>query len=239
MWRFENRFEVFSNSHISLIFLLNIYNKNNPIQSQLTFGDYRTLPPLPIHIHTHIYLSIYTHSIMSPHGFDYFVVIDFEATCDKQQLPYPQEIIEFPSVIVDAATGELVDSFQTYVRPIFNHLLTDFCIDLTGIQQSQVCMCVCIHIFISSSSWKDMFVSIAYIRWISQVDNGVTLFDALVAHHGWLCNNGLVNNFAVVTWTDWDCKVMLEKECRLKNIPKPAYFDRYIRDLWTHKIWSN
>lgn len=72
--------------------------------------------------------------------FQYFVVIDFEATCDKEKNPHPQEIIEFPSVIVSSVTGQLEACFQTYVRPTCNQLLSDFCKDLTGIQQIQVSM---------------------------------------------------------------------------------------------------
>lgn len=74
-----------------------------------------------------------------PQDFQYFVVIDFEATCDKEKNPHPQEIIEFPSVIVSSVTGQLEACFQTYVRPTCNQILTDFCKDLTGIQQIQVC----------------------------------------------------------------------------------------------------
>jgi len=66
-------------------------------------------------------------------------VIDFEATCDKEKNPHPQEIIEFPSVLVNSRTGQLEDCFQIYVRPTHNLLLTEFCKELTGIQQSQVC----------------------------------------------------------------------------------------------------
>ncbi|WOL08755.1 hypothetical protein Cni_G17508 [Canna indica] len=70
--------------------------------------------------------------------FHYFVVIDFEATCDKERNPHPQEIIEFPSVLVNSATGQLEAVFQTYVRPAYHQHLTDFCKELTGIQQIQV-----------------------------------------------------------------------------------------------------
>lgn len=72
--------------------------------------------------------------------FQYFVVIDFEATCDKDKNPHPQEIIEFPSVIVSSVTGQLEACFQTYVRPTCNQNLSEFCRDLTGIQQIQVCL---------------------------------------------------------------------------------------------------
>ncbi|KAM3378448.1 3'-5' exoribonuclease 1 [Capsicum galapagoense] len=130
--------------------------------------------------------------------FQYFVVIDFEATCDKEKNPHPQEIIEFPSVIVNSTTGQLEACFQTYVRPTCNHLLSDFCKDLTGIQQIQV-------------------------------DRGVTLSEALLRHDKWLEKKGIKNtNFAVVTWSSWDCRVMLESECRYKKIRKPPYFNRWI-----------
>ncbi|KAJ6428175.1 hypothetical protein OIU84_023568 [Salix udensis] len=130
--------------------------------------------------------------------FQYFVVIDFEATCDKERNPHPQEIIEFPSVIVSSVTGQLEACFQTYVRPTCNQLLSDFCKDLTGVQQIQV-------------------------------DRGVTLSEALLRHDKWLESKGIKNTkFAVVTWSNWDCRVMLESECRFKKIRKPPYFNRWI-----------
>jgi len=131
-------------------------------------------------------------------NFQYFVVIDFEATCDKEKNPHPQEIIEFPSVIVSSMTGQLEGCFQTYVKPTCNQLLSDFCKDLTGIQQIQV-------------------------------DRGVPLSEALLMHDKWLEKRGIKNtNFAVVTWSNWDCRVMLESECRYKKIRKPPYFNRWI-----------
>ncbi|CAL5328774.1 unnamed protein product [Camellia sinensis] len=140
--------------------------------------------------------------------FQYFVVIDFEATCDKGRNPHPQEIIEFPSVIVSSVTGQLEACFQTYVKPTCNQLLSDFCKDLTGIQQIQWC------IFKDLGDW---------------VDRGVTLSEALLRHDKWLEKKGIKNtNFAVVTWSNWDCRVMLESECRYKKIRKPPYFNRWI-----------
>lgn len=39
---------------------------------------------------------------------DYFLVLDFEATCKNDGLIQPQEIIEFPVVCVDGRTGEIL-----------------------------------------------------------------------------------------------------------------------------------
>uniref|UniRef100_A0ACD5UZG7 Uncharacterized protein n=1 Tax=Avena sativa TaxID=4498 RepID=A0ACD5UZG7_AVESA len=138
-------------------------------------------------------------------AFDYFLVVDFEATCEKDQRIYPQEIIEFPSVLVDGATGRIESAFRRYVRPKHHPVLTQFCRDLTGIRQEDV-------------------------------DGGVDLGDALLLHDAWLkaatagtwagAKKG--GGLAVVTWGDWDCRTLLESECRFKGIAKPPYFDRWI-----------
>ncbi|KAI5421197.1 hypothetical protein KIW84_044870 [Lathyrus oleraceus] len=63
----------------------------------------------------------------------------------------------------------------------------------------------------------------------TEVDGGVTLSEALLRHDKWLDKKGIKNaNFAVVTWSSWDCRVMLEPECRFKKIRKPPYFNRWI-----------
>lgn len=75
---------------------------------------------------------------MNHQPLDYIVVLDFEATCDDKHPPTPQEIIEFPSVLIDMRTLEPVDEFSTFVRPIHHPTLTPFCKELTGITQDEV-----------------------------------------------------------------------------------------------------
>ena len=71
---------------------------------------------------------------------DYFVVIDFEATCEEKNPPdYKHEIIEFPAVLVKSSSPpEIVDHFHSYCRPVINTQLSDFCRTLTGIDQETV-----------------------------------------------------------------------------------------------------
>jgi 3'-5' exoribonuclease 1 len=71
---------------------------------------------------------------------DFFVVIDFEATCEARNPPdYKHEIIEFPAVLVSSADPpRVVDIFHAYCRPVINPTLSDFCRELTGIEQSTV-----------------------------------------------------------------------------------------------------
>jgi len=73
-----------------------------------------------------------------PQPFELFVVLDFEATCEKSGQIHPQEIIEFPMVLVDAVSLQVEDEFRTYVRPVHHPRLTEFCTELTGITQDLV-----------------------------------------------------------------------------------------------------
>ncbi|KAJ6704855.1 3'-5' EXONUCLEASE ERI1-RELATED [Salix purpurea] len=120
---------------------------------------------------------------------------------ESQFYPFPlQTRFQYApfNMFSQVSPGQLEACFQTYVRPTCNQLLSEFCKDLTGIQQIQV-------------------------------DRGVTLSEALLRHDKWLENKGIKNtSFAVVTWSNWDCRVMLESECRFKKIRKPPYFNRWI-----------
>eukprot|EP01129_Flabellula_baltica_P015477 TRINITY_DN7902_c0_g1_i1.p1 TRINITY_DN7902_c0_g1~~TRINITY_DN7902_c0_g1_i1.p1 ORF type:complete len:214 (-),score=37.69 TRINITY_DN7902_c0_g1_i1:17-658(-) len=76
---------------------------------------------------------------MSKAAYRYYVVIDFECTCMKvRSQRFKNEIIEFPAVLVDAETLEIVDEFRRFVMPTENPVLDRFCTDLTGIQQSDI-----------------------------------------------------------------------------------------------------
>lgn len=48
------------------------------------------------------------------------------------------EIIEFPIVLINLPERRIVDTFQTYIKPSINPILSDFCTELTGITQAQV-----------------------------------------------------------------------------------------------------
>lgn len=66
------------------------------------------------------------------------VAIDFEATCDQPYNAGPQEIIEFPAVVVDPGGPADGAEFHSHVRPVAHPRLTPFCATLTGIRQEQV-----------------------------------------------------------------------------------------------------
>lgn len=91
--------------------------------------------------------------------------------------------------------------FRQYVRPGINPVLTDYCKDLTGIEQCQV-------------------------------DNGISLLDALKQHQNWLEVLGVSSaaigepsspkRFLYVTFGDWDLKTCLPQQLAYygQDVPK-------------------
>ncbi|MEA5572326.1 3'-5' exonuclease [Calothrix sp. UHCC 0171] len=70
----------------------------------------------------------------------YFLVIDLEATCsDDKSIPRHQtEIIEIGAVMLNRSTWEVDAEYQQFIQPIRHPLLTDFCTQLTTIQQADI-----------------------------------------------------------------------------------------------------
>ena len=61
------------------------------------------------------------------------------ATCfEDRRKKFKQEVIEFPTVFIDVATGEVAAEFHQYVKPRLNPQLSEFCTELTGIEQATV-----------------------------------------------------------------------------------------------------
>ncbi|MBE9118811.1 exonuclease domain-containing protein [Lusitaniella coriacea LEGE 07157] len=77
---------------------------------------------------------------MELNTYDYFMVLDLEATCcDRKTIRRNEmEIIEIGAVMVEAKNLTAKSEFQTFVKPIRYPILTEFCKQLTSITQEQV-----------------------------------------------------------------------------------------------------
>ncbi|KAF0299241.1 ERI1 exoribonuclease 3 [Amphibalanus amphitrite] len=130
-------------------------------------------------------------------NYDFFLVLDFEATCQPSPRIDPQEVIEFPCLKVNAATFKIESEFHRYVRPVHHPTLTSFCTELTGITQETV-----------DESETFPAVLAAFDQWhAAHVPAGArALF---------------------VTYGDWDLKTMLPSQCRLSGAAVPAYMNAW------------
>jgi len=133
-------------------------------------------------------------------GFDYLVVIDFEATCEeKNSAEYPHEIIEFPAVLIDVAGCKIVSHWRKYVHPVINPTLSEFCVALTGITQELV-------------------------------DEAEEFCSVLESFEAWLLENrlGSESTFALITDGPFDVGRFLRLSCLQNNIQVPYWASRWI-----------
>ncbi|WP_299179300.1 3'-5' exonuclease [uncultured Neptuniibacter sp.] len=70
----------------------------------------------------------------------YLLIVDVEHTCteDGSIPPDMREIIELGAVLVCAKSFDVISEFNSLVSPIIHPILSDFCIELTGINQEQI-----------------------------------------------------------------------------------------------------
>ncbi|MCL4163318.1 UNVERIFIED_CONTAM: hypothetical protein GTU68_048842, partial [Idotea baltica] len=141
--------------------------------------------------------------------FEYFLVLDFEATCQQkpERRPNPQEIIEFPVIAINSETLKEEFRFHHYVRPTYNPQLSTFCTDLTGITQEMV----------------------------ETANNFYTVFREF---NIWMEENFIKRKrtFAFVCCGDWDFSFMIVHQCRVLRLEVPKYFDRWINIKSSFKL---
>jgi len=67
-----------------------------------------------------------------------YIIFDLEATCvEDRKVQFTNEIIEIGAVKLDENLTQ-VDTFQTFIKPTINPVLSEFCVSLTTIQQQDV-----------------------------------------------------------------------------------------------------
>lgn len=124
---------------------------------------------------------------------DHLVVLDFEATCQPGEPPRPQEVIEFPSVLVSLETGAVTDSFETFVRPVHHPVLHAFCTELTTIRQEDVA---------GAPTFPEALAR--HRAWLEG--------------HGLARDEASSDRFLIVTCGDWDLGTMLPGQCAASSI---------------------
>ncbi|KAJ3417580.1 3'-5' exoribonuclease 1 [Chytridiales sp. JEL 0842] len=133
--------------------------------------------------------------------YDYYCVFDVEATCEENNRTFQHEIIEFPVVLIDGRTQQVIDEFRRFVRPTRNPILSDFCMGLTGIQQQDV-------------DDADTFPKVIeeFEDWLGQY-----------------CEFPF-ENMMWITDGPWDIRNFVTNQLRLINMKTPPYFklSRYV-----------
>jgi inhibitor of KinA sporulation pathway (predicted exonuclease) len=130
--------------------------------------------------------------------YDYYVILDFEATCDSPKKLYPMEIIEFPAVIVEAKSNQVIAEFQRYVKPIVHPKLTKFCTRLTGIRQETVDKGITLQ-----EATKE------FNKWLAE-------------------NGCIGRNFDIITVGNWDLGIIFPEQCEFHKIKPASHLRRWV-----------
>lgn len=146
--------------------------------------------------------------------YDFFCVLDVEATCvEGTDMGWPNEIIEWPVVLLgweehDGRTElRCVDTFRSYVRPKYRPKLSEFCTRLTGIRQSDVD---------SAPIFRNVLKD----------------FQQFLRKHGLVNKNGKkICRWIWCTDGPYDIRDFVAKQCFISAIPHPPYLMGDIIDV--------
>lgn len=156
----------------------------------------------------------------------YFCVIDFESTCEENSQIQNQEIIEFPAVLVNASTLEVEAEFRSHVRPTHNPVLSRFCTNLTGIQQTEVDEAPVFPTVLQRfvTFMNDLGFDLER-NWGYEL--GKKVCDPFRVQNYW--DPAVENKRTVeyVTCGDWDLKTMLPNQCSLSHLKVPLTMRRW------------
>ncbi|KAJ3360786.1 hypothetical protein GGF32_008057 [Allomyces javanicus] len=169
----------------------------------------------------------------------FLLVIDVEGTCDEHaRFDYFNEVIELPCVLVDGATGDVIDEFQTYVRPIEQPTLSDYCTRLTGITQAQVDAAPTFPAALwRLEAWLQTHGVLAGFSFTRANDEEDALVDAVAAlslgdptGNKVKTASGPPDGVTVTVVTDgpWDVRDFLRKSLTIHALPRPWYLRRFL-----------
>ncbi|VTJ89254.1 Hypothetical predicted protein, partial [Marmota monax] len=126
-------------------------------------------------------------------------------------------------VLLNTLTGEIECKFHAYVQPQEHPVLSEFCMELTGIKQAQVDEEAPLKICLSQ-----------FCKWIHKIQQQKKIIFATGVSEP---STSAAKLCAFVTWSDWDLGVCLEYECKRKQLLKPMFLNSWIDLRATYKLF--
>lgn len=120
---------------------------------------------------------------------------------------------EFGAVVLNLQSGQIVSDFHEYVRPTQRPILSEYCINLTGITQSLI-----------NAKPNFPIVYQKFVAWLEQIRNVYHL--KLAAPNERSIQYGI--NTAFCSWTNWDLGRYLRSDCKRHGIQPKSYLKAWI-----------
>lgn len=117
-------------------------------------------------------------------------------------------------MLLNLETGVIEKEFHHYVRPTENPILSEYCINLTGITQNMV-----------EEAGGAILVEDCireFVLWIKQTIREYSLILPKTKR------SNIDGNVVLVSWSNWDFCICLTKECGRKKIRKPSFFNQFM-----------
>ncbi|KAF3442465.1 hypothetical protein FNV43_RR16381 [Rhamnella rubrinervis] len=187
--------------------LKNSENRWKPMCLYYTQGKC-TMMDDPVHLEKfnhdcsrHLQIDVANLSRKRSQEFDYFLVLDLEGKI---------EILEFPVVMIEAKTMNVVDFFHRFVRP-------------SGMSNQHI------NEYIEGKYGK-LGVAGVWHDTAIYFEDVIQEFEAwLTQHHLWEKEVGRsLNGAAFVTCGNWDVKSKVPEQCKVSKIKLPSYFMKWI-----------
>lgn len=114
---------------------------------------------------------------------------------------------EIGAVLVNLKTGAVESEFHQYVRPTMNPVLSDYCINLTGITQQLI-----------DQQSPFTIVYQKFFGWLDQISKQKQLHYATpsIRIAQFNCNT------AFCSWTNWDLQHYFRLDCERNSLQWPA-----------------
>ncbi|XP_031628709.1 ERI1 exoribonuclease 2-like [Contarinia nasturtii] len=152
-----------------------------------------------------------------PALFEYLICIDFEATCEDEDInlqisEQKQEIIEFGAVLVNLRSGAVEAEFHEYVRPTHHPILSAYCTNLTGISQALINLQQPFPVvYRKFDNWLTGIRTAKQLRFVTPT-----------------MRTGSDGNTAFCSWTNWDLGNYFKWDCARHGIRRPDYLRVWI-----------
>uniref|UniRef100_A0A7S3D2N4 Exonuclease domain-containing protein n=1 Tax=Palpitomonas bilix TaxID=652834 RepID=A0A7S3D2N4_9EUKA len=164
---------------------------------------------------------------MAAHGCLWWQVVDFEAQCNDGQRIQPQEIIEFPLLALNTRTLEVDFEFHHYVRPVAHPVLTQFCTELTGIEQHTVEGADTFPVVLEKCT--QLLIEKGLLEVADHDDPGEIVVDKKGSKHFITTQTRFVRPCIFLSCGDWDFKTCLPGQCHAIGMSRyPKHFFEWI-----------
>lgn len=104
------------------------------------------------------------------------------------------------AILIDVPSGTILSQFHQYVRPTFYPILSDYCVNLTGITQQHI-------------DCQAHFPTV-YAKFINWLQNDIRLAFNLSFATSNIRRTDFGCNTAFCSWTNWDFRTYLRTDCK-------------------------